>query len=104
MLADFFTKPLQANPFHKFCNAIMNNDPRLMPIMDHRSVLGSETQTHTNKEIRLTSNNSWMTVTGKPNGICMVNTYNSTKTGKVSGITNMAMLLRSKWAKDLILR
>ena len=40
MLADFFTKPLQGNPFHIFWDNIMGIDPQLAPTMDHRSVLG----------------------------------------------------------------
>lgn len=42
MIADYFTKPLQGTPFRKFRDDIMNIDPRLVPAMDHRSVLGME--------------------------------------------------------------
>jgi hypothetical protein len=39
MIADYFTKPLQGTLFRKFRDQIMNVDPALNDVPDHRSVL-----------------------------------------------------------------
>ena len=44
MVGDYFTKPLQGGLFNKFRDCILNiqADPSIVPLEDHRSVLGRD--------------------------------------------------------------
>jgi hypothetical protein len=77
MLADFFTKPLQGTPFRKFRDDIMNVDPRLVPTMAHRSVLGMESSDSAEED----SADGWTTVKrNKPRKTVHYNTVKQSRT------------------------
>jgi hypothetical protein len=61
MIADFFTKPLQGALFWKLRDEIMNTDPKLVPTMDHSSVLDKRTKKGL-PENEKEKNKEWITV------------------------------------------